>query len=631
MQIAPFFLCKIELVMDALRNFLTGRRLIFIGIFLAVPFVFFGTNSFGTVLTDFGRVNGLKVTPYDINIAVSNVDRRLDQIYGEEFSRELLGDGVYQGYVRQEIVAQKALLSQAIELGLNYSEDDAKRSIMQNTAFQVDGKFDQEIFQATLRSNGIVPKEFIEAVRNDFIVNQFLLSVGNSSYVLDSEIYQLIELLEQKRNIEFFKIDFQKLKDSSDISLSDAQSYFEENSFIFQTPEKKIFQFIRMDQEDYKSDVEVPENFLNDKYNEYLVQLKQRIERRISHLMLDISAFNSRQEANLTLQTLKEDIQNGSITFEDAVVNNSSDFATVDLGGDLGFSSGESFPAEFELAIQNMQINELSNIVDLGDTLHLLKLTEINEENPLTIDEMEVEFLNDLMDQESLALMNDDRDSIEDLILNNYRLEEIALEMNLAIKETQPIDDIDFSSEDFAFNQFLMGLPENTDYAEVFETETGFYVASLKTLIEPQQQEFSEVVETVFDMLKTDFANDQLSQLSSSYLEALNGDADEIILESGVTRESYNSLGRDSSLLPPDIIEGIFDSKKDTAYTAQSSNNDTYILVVDDITLPEISEIEALQSNYAEFVESISLIKLNQVLESEISNNINDKIKNLNI
>ena len=617
--------------MDGLRNFLTGRRLIFIGIFLAVPFVFFGTNSFGTVFTDFGKVNGLKVTPYDINIAVSNVDRRLEQIYGGEFSRELLGDGAYQGYVRQEIVAQKALLSQAIELGLNYSEDDAKRSIMQNTAFQVDGKFDQEIFQATLRSNGIVPKEFIEAVRNDFIVNQFLMSVGNSSYVLDSEIHQLIELLEQKRNVEFFKIDFQKLKDSSDISLSDAQSYFEENSFVFQTPEKKIFQFIRMDQENYKSDVEVPENFVNDQYNEYLVQLKQRIERRISHLMLDVSAFNSRQEANLTLQTLKEDIQNGSITFEDAVINNSSDFATVDLGGDLGFSSGESFPAEFELAIQNMQINELSNIVDLGDTLHLLKLTEINEENPLTLEEMEVEFLNELMDQESLALMNDDRDSIEDLILNNYRLEEIALEMNLAIKETQPIDDIDFSSEDFAFNQFLMGLPENADYAEVFETESGFYVASLKTLIEPQQQEFSEVVETVFDMLKTDFANDQLSQLSSSYLEALNGEIDEIILESGVTRESYNSLGRDSSLLPPDIIEGIFDSKKDTAYTAQSSNNDTYILVVDDITLPEISEIEALQSNYAEFVESISLIKLNQVLESEISNNINDKIKNLNI
>ena len=617
--------------MDGLRNFLTGRRLIFIGIFLAVPFVFFGTNSFGTVFTDFGKVNGLKVTPYDINIAVSNVDRRLEQIYGGEFSRELLGDGAYQGYVRQEIVAQKALLSQAIELGLNYSEDDAKRSIMQNTAFQVDGKFDQEIFQATLRSNGIVPKEFIEAVRNDFIVNQFLMSVGNSSYVLDSEIHQLIELLEQKRNVDFFKIDFQKLKDSSDISLSDAQSYFEENSFVFQTPEKKIFQFIRMDQENYKSDVEVPENFVNDQYNEYLVQLKQRIERRISHLMLDVSAFNSRQEANLTLQTLKEDIQNGSITFEDAVINNSSDFATVDLGGDLGFSSGESFPAEFELAIQNMQINELSNIVDLGDTLHLLKLTEINEENPLTLEEMEVEFLNELMDQESLALLNDDRDSIEDLILNNYRLEEIALEMNLAIKETQPIDDIDFSSEDFAFNQFLMGLPENPDYAEVFETENGFYVASLKTLIEPQQQEFSEVVETVFDMLKTDFANDQLSQLSSSYLEALNGEVDEIILESGVTRESYNSLGRDSSLLPPDIIEGIFDSKKDTAYTAQSSNNDTYILVVDDITLPEISEIEALQSNYAEFVESISLIKLNQVLESEISNNINDKIKNLNI
>ena len=127
-----------------------------------------------------------------------------------------------------------------------------------------------------------------------------------------------------------------------------------------------------------------------------------------------------------------------------------------------------------------MQINELSNIVDLGDTLHLLKLTEINEENPLTLEEMEVEFLNGFYGSGIFSTLNDDRDSIEDLILNNYRLEEIALEMNLAIKETQPIDDIDFSSEDFAFNQFLMGLPENPDYAEVFETENGFYVASLK-------------------------------------------------------------------------------------------------------------------------------------------------------
>ena len=41
--------------MDALRSFLSGRRLAFIGILLAIPFVFFGSSSFGTVFTNYGK------------------------------------------------------------------------------------------------------------------------------------------------------------------------------------------------------------------------------------------------------------------------------------------------------------------------------------------------------------------------------------------------------------------------------------------------------------------------------------------------------------------------------------------------------------------------------------------------
>ena len=48
--------------MDALRSFLSGRRLAIIGILLAIPFVFFGSSSFGTVFTNYGKVNGLTVS-----------------------------------------------------------------------------------------------------------------------------------------------------------------------------------------------------------------------------------------------------------------------------------------------------------------------------------------------------------------------------------------------------------------------------------------------------------------------------------------------------------------------------------------------------------------------------------------
>ena len=64
-------------MMEFLRNFLSGRRLIFIAILLAIPFVFFGSSSFGTVFTNYGKVNGLTVSALDVSIAINTVTSRL--------------------------------------------------------------------------------------------------------------------------------------------------------------------------------------------------------------------------------------------------------------------------------------------------------------------------------------------------------------------------------------------------------------------------------------------------------------------------------------------------------------------------------------------------------------------------
>ena len=64
-------------MMEFLRNFLSGRRLIFIAILLAIPFVFFGSTSFGTTFTSYGTVNGEPVTQTDVNLASSQVSQRL--------------------------------------------------------------------------------------------------------------------------------------------------------------------------------------------------------------------------------------------------------------------------------------------------------------------------------------------------------------------------------------------------------------------------------------------------------------------------------------------------------------------------------------------------------------------------
>ena len=41
------------------------------------------------------------------------------------------------------------------------------------------------------------------------------------------------------------------------------------------------------------------------------------------------------------------------------------------------YSSGDAFPEEFESVIAELTLNEVSTPIDLGDTLHLIKLTEV--------------------------------------------------------------------------------------------------------------------------------------------------------------------------------------------------------------------------------------------------------------
>ena len=232
--------------MDALRSFLSGRRLAIIGILLAIPFVFFGSSSFGTVFTNYGKVNGLTVSALDVSIAINTVTSRLQQIYGEEFNVDTLEDGLLNSLVRNEIVGQKALLYQAQQMELVNSEEEAKRLIMSEPSFQTDGRFDQNIFEATIRANGILPNEYIENVQNTALVNDFLSAVSDSSFQIDAELKKQIKLIEQERDIDFFKIDFDSLMRNINPTLESAVNYYEENRLLFMDDEKRSFNILSL-------------------------------------------------------------------------------------------------------------------------------------------------------------------------------------------------------------------------------------------------------------------------------------------------------------------------------------------------------------------------------------------------
>ena len=616
--------------MDALRSFLSGRRLAIIGILLAIPFVFFGSSSFGTVFTNYGKVNGLTVSTLDVNIAINSVTSRLQQIYGDDFTVESLEEGIFNNLVRNEIVSQKALLYQVKQMNLVNSEDEAKRLIMSEPSFQTDGLFNQDIFEATIRANGILPNEYIENIQNSSLVNDFLLAISDSSFQIEAELKNQIRLIEQERNIDFFKIDFNALKSNINPSLENALEFYESNQLLFMDDEKRSFNLLSISQDRFKELVEIPEDFIENEYKDYLERINALAERRISHIMVEVSNYASKEDAYNALLSIQNKIGN-DLTFEEAAEQFSEDLISADQQGDLGFSSGDSFPPEFEIALDSMSVGSLSEIIELEESLHIIKFTEQNKETPNSKESMSKQFVSDLLEAESYALMLDLRDEIEDLLLSGFSVEAIANEFNLEFSVSNKTSYEDFEIYDNpAIRDFLYGIDFPSDFAEIFELDDRVLVASVSEVVAPSVLPFDQVTDDVFERLRIDQANLDLVDLTNDLMAAIN-DNTFVLDNNNVLQDSFTSVKRGSSLFPANVLNEIFSSSIDSVQNIRAFNSDIYVFKVTKITEPSDDFISSIIADYDNFSSTTSLVKLNLIIEKEINSRIRDNIKNLNI
>ena len=618
--------------MDALRSFLSGRRLAIMGIFLAIPFVFFGSSSFGTVFNNYGKVNGLNVSKLDVNIAINSVTSRLQQIYGDEFTVESLEEGIFNNLVRNEIVSQKALLYQVKQMNLVNSEDEAKRLIMSEPSFQTDGLFDQDIFEATIRQNGILPNEYIENIQNSSLVNDFLLAISDSSFQIEAELKNQIRLIEQERSIDFFKIDFNALKNNINPTLEDALEYYESNQLLFMDDEKRSFNLLSISQDRFKELVDIPEDFIENEYKDYLERINALAERRISHIMIEASNYASKDDAYNALLSIQNKIGN-DLTFEEAAEQFSEDLASADQQGDLGFSSGDSFPPEFVDALDSMSVGSSSEIIELEElgTFHIIKFTEENKEIPKSKESMSKQFLSELLEAESYALMLDLRDEIEDLLLSGFSVEAIANELNLEFSVSNQKSYEDFVIYDNpVIRDFLYGIDFPSDFAEILELDDEVLVASVSEVVAPSVLSFDQVTDDVFERLRIEQANLDVVDLTNDLVSAINDDTF-VLDNSSVLQDSFTSVKRSSSLFPANVLDEIFSSSTDIVKNIRTFNSDIYVFKVTKIIEPSDDFISSIIKDYDNFSSTTSLVKLNLIIEKEINSRIRDNIKNLNI
>ena len=127
-------------MMESLRNFLTGPRLIIVVLVCALPFVFLGTSSLATTSgASFGTINGESISETDFNLATNRAAQRFEGLYGDQLEFSSLDENIQLEFVKQELIILKSLLSNAKSLGFvnDISEKEAKKNIINDPQFQI--------------------------------------------------------------------------------------------------------------------------------------------------------------------------------------------------------------------------------------------------------------------------------------------------------------------------------------------------------------------------------------------------------------------------------------------------------------------------------------------------------------
>ena len=616
-------------MLESVRNFLSGKRVIVIAVILAIPFVFLGSTSFGTTFSSYGTVNGEPVTQIDINLATNKVSERLQSIYGEEFSLEDLDEETSLGLIKNEIINQKTLLAQAKRMGLTTSEKKAKQEIINLDNFQGDQGFDQALFESSVRMNGFTTDEYIRLVQESMSLDTLLKAMGVSAFPIEKEIIAMASMLETSRDINFIKINKAELENTQKASLTEGQEFYDANPFLFLSQEQRDFSYIVLTFDAFKEQVNVPDGYIEEAYADYTDDIEGQMQNRISHYMIEKSNYDSDTEARQSIDKVLKDIQSGLLTFEDAVTESSDDAGSKDAFGDLGLSSGDAFPEEFETAISSMALNELSEVLELDDSFHILKLTEVLKPEVKSLAVMEKQLLEELVDAEALALMQEGFLDLESMVLEGSTLGELADAANQSISITglQNMEEITLQGFDNYSSEDLFDAAVAPNKIEIFESEDSYAFVMLTQKLESSVQPFIDVAEQAIAEVRSQKANQLIEDFSQDAEEILSGSK---VLPgiAGISNETFKNVKRFSSLLPPEVITETFESSIGALVTSTAFNGDRFWAQSSNEVIPSEADFSDSIDQYRDFYTDALGKQYSGLIDKALKENQKVRLKN---
>ena len=587
----------------------------------------FSTSDANTVAT----VNGKKIDLYDLDLQMRKIQSSLAQRFEDQnFNLE---EDLLKSLSINSLITDTVVNNYLSNNEVKISDLTAYRLLSKNEIFFEDGKFSRQKVENFARQNGILPNKYLSDIKKDIALNFWKAGLKDSSFVIQNEIERQINLASQTRDISFIKLNSSTFGKDLEITEEKALSFYNQNLSLFQTEEEAKVRFVEISLEDLEKKMSIEEADVQREYEAYIQDFDFSIRRSASHLMIKINEEVSEAKAISMANDLKKKISSGE-DFEVLVAEYSEDEGTKNFEGNLGVSDGSAFPKEFEIALLDLKVGEISGPVVLDRSVHLLKLTEVKNPEPEDFESMKGNLKEDLEEELATSDFLNTLEVAADLTFSLNNLDALSEEMQIAVKET------DFFSKEKPAKNFS----DETLLEKIF-SDSGIQEGQLSELIElnkelavifevvdfkyPKTKDFENVKELVKKELRTKLLKEQMVLQQSKILSLLKkGETlQEISNQEGLKVESYKKVSRDSSLFPRTALLEIFNTPRSSELisysTAPLKGEDRVVFTIDAIndSSEKISnqELESFQNIFLEERSESELLDLQSRMLEEAS------------
>lgn len=552
--------------MSALKNIRKG--LSSSGSSIIVAILIFGlVATFGGFLTDPSApansplsVNGKKISFGEFNLEFNRIASLFSQ---SEVSEEVVTD-----IAKNSIVSKELLYQKASDLRMNLSEEFVNNAIAKDISFQTDGEFDTALFSGYMARLGLSVNDYRELVKSKYLANILSDFISKSEFSLESSALSYIRAINQQRSLSFYKLDLDKIANKEKIPESDILNFYQQNQFRFIEPKKVSIKYIYLSNDVLKESLIVSKEEITQERN-LLEEGNEDSQIRVSHIQLSFSSEEEKIEKLNIADSILEQLSN-SKSFEELVLEYSDDFGSNNLGGDLGFTDGTVFPEEFEKEIGNLTVDELSGVIEMSSSLHILKITEKNE---LLLTDSEIEDL--ILFEKSQLKLDTVLSTIEDSYLAS-NLSLVSSDLDLEIKETNLFNKSNIPERLLSFDladDLLSQSEISKEFFGPFEDGNGnFILYEVSEVKDETLLSLSESEPEIIGILQNEQA--QITILDELKIFEQKAKENEIS-----DFNSYSLIKRDSSLLPDNLLRDLFAVSLDNpVFISSQDNGDIYIV-----------------------------------------------------